>query len=74
MNWPEILGSGLGGLVLGAGLYFLYSKLVGADAKTKARSILENATRDADTKAKEADLRIRELGLNQKAAAAATGA
>ncbi len=69
MNWPEILGSGLGGLVLGAGLYLLYSKLVGADAKTKARSILENATRDADTKAKEADLRIRELGLNQKAAA-----
>jgi ribonuclease Y len=68
MNWPEIIGGGLVGILLGAASYFFYARLIGGDARTKARAILENAQRDAESKAKEVELSIRERELNQKAA------
>lgn len=71
MNWPELIGGVLGGLLLGIGVYFLYAKMIARDAQTKARGILENADREAESRVKEAGLRIRELELNQKAAAEA---
>ena len=71
MNWLEIVGAALAGLVLGAGGYWLYARLIGREAQSRARDILADAARTVETRAKEAELRIRELDLDQKAAAEA---
>ena len=55
------------GLVLGTGLTLGYSILVGRDARTKANTILENAGRDAESQIKEANLRIKENEIENKA-------
>lgn len=67
MNWPEIFGGLVVGLGLGLGAYVLYAKMVASDARAKAREILDGSRRDAESMVKDADLRIRELELNQKA-------
>ena len=65
MHW---LFGGIG-LVIGSGLWFLFSLVLQRDAKTKAEVILANAQRDADSKLKESDLKIKERELENKAKA-----
>ena len=57
------------GLVLGSGLWFLFSYILQRDAKSKANAIIEEATRDAEAKFKESDLKIKERELESKAKA-----
>jgi ribonuclease Y len=68
MNWPEIIGGSLAGCALGVIGYYLLARWIGRDAQSKARTVLQQADREAETKRKEAELRIREMELNQKAA------
>lgn len=71
MNWAQIIGGFVAGGVVGGGAYLLYARMIGHEARSKGRAILEAAQRDADSQIKDAGLRIRELELNQKAAAEA---
>ena len=57
------------GLVLGSGLWFLFSYILQRDAKSKANAIIEDANRDAEAKFKESDLKIKERELESKAKA-----
>ncbi len=57
---------GVIGVLLGAGLFFLYSFLLKRDAKSQAQALLDDAQRDADAKVKETELKIKELELEQQ--------
>ena len=54
------------GLSVGAGVVLGISWILQRDAKSKANNIIEEAKRDADTKFKEAELRIKERELEAK--------
>ena len=64
MEW---LTGGAVGLILGTGLWLLFSYILQRDAKSKANAILEDAKRDIEGRFKEADLKIKERELESKA-------
>ncbi|MFO0526892.1 MAG: ribonuclease Y [Planctomycetota bacterium] len=64
MDW---LPYGLGGLVLGGGLVWLYGFLLKADAKSKAKLLLDEGQRQADAAIRDAELKAREVQVNAQA-------
>ena len=54
------------GILLAGGGSVLYSMITGGGAKTKAKATLENATREAESKIKDADVSIKELELQRR--------
>ena len=69
MENSTLLIGGAGGLFLGGGLVFLYLLIAGKDAKSKAKSIMDEAMREIEGNRKETELQVKEQTLNQKAAA-----
>lgn len=61
MDW---LPYGLGGLVLGGGLVWLYGFLLKSDAKSKAKLLLEEGERNAEAAVRDAELKARETQVN----------
>ncbi|MEZ6094579.1 MAG: ribonuclease Y [Pirellulaceae bacterium] len=57
---------GLIGLILGSGSFWLIGYLTKNDAKSKANSILDNATRQGESIIKESELKAKEKQLNAK--------
>ena len=64
MEW---LPYGIGGLVLGAGLVWLYGFLLKADAKSKAKLVLDEAQRKAEAAIRDGELKAREVQVNAQA-------
>ena len=61
----SIIGLVVGILFAGGGSV-VYNLITGGGAKTKAKAILDNAQRDAETKVKDADVAIKELELSRQ--------
>jgi ribonuclease Y len=66
MSTMEIV-LGIGGLILGAGAFLIYSLIVSGGAKAKSNLILEQAKRDADSKIKDAEVAVKEMELKREA-------
>ena len=65
---PEMLYVSAG-LVIGSGLVWLYSFLIGRGAQAKAQAILDQATRDIQSNKKDAEIQIKEMTLKREAEA-----
>ena len=69
MESTSLIIGAAGGLILGGGLVFLYLLMAGKDAKSKAKSVMDDAMREIEGNRKEAELQIKEDTLNRKAEA-----
>ncbi len=69
MESTSLIVGAAGGLILGGGLVFLYLLIAGKDAKSKAKSVMDDAMREIEGSRKEAELQIKEDNLNRKAEA-----
>ncbi|MCH2180367.1 MAG: ribonuclease Y [Mariniblastus sp.] len=69
MESTSLIVGAAGGLILGGGLVFFYLFLAGKDAKSKAKSVMDDAMREIEGNRKEAELQIKEETLNRKAQA-----
>ncbi len=64
MEW---LPYGIGGLIVGGGLVWLYGFLLKADAKSKVKTLLEDGQRKAEATVRDAELKAREVQVNAQA-------